>query len=101
MKAPLIWEFMRRVVWPDDGGMPEETSPDLRDIVRTTMWNRSGRAVYLPGALDRVVANAPPFIGIDQMVNYLVSAIEAEEIPRRQSVEAGWFDWFEHAHEMV
>ena len=95
--------------------MSTKLERQTREIIACTMYNRSRKAVYLPGALDRAMAYVEqrraarrvPWTQ-NQYLNVLTDAIKAEE----KSVERdaalfdamafpGWREWAVHAEDMV
>lgn len=87
---------------------------NAREIVKTVLHNHPRDCIFNPGAVDRIVEHTPVGLSKDELIEYLVHAIEAEEIycPREgidRRAECGWphqttiawQQWSEHAHEMV
>ena len=100
----------------------------LREIVLTTVWLRESRGyVYMPGAVDRIVAAAalkiariPPYphwvIEKERVINVIqertIDAIEECIVPEERHIDRdhdifdamalpGWCEWAQHAGMMI
>lgn len=94
--------------------MMQPSDVNAREIVATTMMIRAHKAVYLPGALDRIVEDVARQQGLldrrmtrDEWIDAIEIAIVAEEKhPERDAALfdamalPGWREWAAHAGEM-
>jgi len=86
-----------------------------REVVATVIYNRGRKAIYLPGAVDRIVKRMEYLASLrdrawrhDERLDMLVHCMEQEEKDLVRDGEffakvgfPGWREWAAHAGEMV